>query len=73
MPAATSRDSNDILQLTAETYVKNRPSQLDALAIMKLFKQKNISFVLFEIVFVASLSFLNNYTIGDKKSVIFYH
>ena len=39
MPAANSGDGNDILQLTPETYFKNRPSQLDALAIMKLFKK----------------------------------
>ena len=69
MPAATSSDSNDILQLCAETRVKNRPSQSDALAIIKLFKKRNISFVLLrvETVFVASLSFLNNYTIRDKN------
>ena len=46
MPAATSSDSNDILQLCAETNVKNRCSQLDALAIMKLFKKKIFQFVL---------------------------
>ena len=45
MPAATSSDSNDILQLRAEAYVKNRSSQLDALTIMKLFTKENFYFV----------------------------
>ena len=57
MPAATS-DSNDILQLCAEAIVKNRYSQSDALAIMKLFEKNIFKFVLLRLCLLHHCHFL---------------